>query len=146
ESGWYSLAESEMRREAFFKRACGVLSMLERARKPDLSHFANEAMNEADMQSLAKGPPFRIGGDPGVPDVTATVGRNPDGAWTLSADGQKAMMQEVAHADFNADGLGDMLVFVAISVEHGSATAAEVGLVEKKSANGSCAYTAALGG
>lgn len=146
ESGWYALAESEMRREAYFKRACGVLSMLERARTPDLSHFANEAMTDADMQSLAKGPPFRIGGDPGVPDVAATVGRSAEGGWTLSANGQKATMQEIAHADFNADGLGDMLVFVSISVEHGSATAAEVGLVEKKTANGPCAYAAALGG
>lgn len=145
ESGWYALTTAEMRREAYFERACGVLSMLERARAPEVSHFSGDRMSASDVASLADGPPFRIGADAATDAASepATVGGGDNGVWTLSAGGQAATVQEIAHADFNADGMGDMLVFVRMSVEGGTATAAEVGIVEKKSAEGPCAYAAA---
>lgn len=146
EAGWYALATSEMKREAFFQRACGVLSMLERARAPDLSHFVNGRMGDADARSLALAAPFGFGGDENAPAVPATMAPRGEGAWGLEGGDQKAVVQEIAHADFNADGLGDMLVFVSLSVEGGTATAAEVGLVVKRAAAGPCTYEGALGG
>ena len=134
-----------MRREAWFERACGVLSMLERARTPDATHFAGDRLTAADMTSLAKETPFRLGDDDAAATATpSTVSGGADGVWTLSAGGQSAVVQEIAHADFNADGLGDVLVFVSLSVEGGTATAAEVGVVEKKAADGPCAYSGAI--
>jgi hypothetical protein len=146
EAGWYALSTSEMKREAFFHRACGVLSMLERARTPDVSYFNDGRMQDADAASLSKNSPFGFGGDENAPAVAANVARGENGVWKLDGADQKAVMQEIAHADFNADGLGDMLVFVSLSVEGGTATAAEVGLVVKRAADGPCAYEGALGG
>ncbi len=146
EAGWYTLASSEMKREAYFQRACGVLSMLERARTPDLSYFADGHMHDSDAQSLATAAPFGVGAEEGIPAAPARVAAGGEGAWTLEGGDQKARMQEIAHADFNADGLGDMLVFVALSVEGGTATASEVGLIVKRAADGPCTYEGALGG
>ena len=146
EAGWYALASSEMRREAYFQRACGVLSMLERARAPDLSYFVDGRMHDEDARSLARGAPFGFAGDENAPAAPAVATSGGDGAWRLDGGDQKAMMQEIAHADFNADGLGDMLVFVSLSVEGGTQTASEVGLVVKRAADGPCAYEGTPGG
>lgn len=146
EAGWYALATSEMKREAYFQRACGVLSMLERARKPDLSYFAEGQMHDADAKSLGAASPFGFGGEENAPTTPASVAPEGAGVWRLTGGDQNAVMQEIAHADFNADGLGDVLVFVTLTVEGGSATASEVGLVVKRGADGPCAYEGAIGG
>ncbi|MEE2692387.1 MAG: hypothetical protein VX640_12685 [Pseudomonadota bacterium] len=128
--GWYALSTADMRREAWFVRACGTLALLKAARRADLTHFEDAAASEADMESLAATAPFRIGpAEEGAP--TAEVSRAGPAEWRLSVDGQFAVVQEIAHADFNADGLGDLLVFVSLNAGGGTATASRTGLLVK---------------
>lgn len=140
--GWYALSSRDMRREAYFRRACGALAFLERARKPDVTYFEDGALSEADVDSLAGTSPFRIGPavEPGARETT--IEKDPDGTWRLISDGQIALLQEIAHADFDGDGRGDMLVFVAMRVEGATAAASMAGLLEKASAAGPVVFVA----
>lgn len=142
EAGWYALSQSDIRREAYFQRACGALTALENARPPDVSYFNDGRMSGADMTLLAKAAPFQIGTDPAV-TAPPQIENGGEGVWVMRSGPQRMEMQEIAHADFNADGLGDVLAFVTLSVEGGTASAAQLGIVEKKSADGPCAWTAA---
>ncbi len=132
--GWYALSTREMRREAWFVRACGTLALLEVARRPDLSHFEGGDASQADMESLAAAAPFGIG-EAGAA-APMSVAKSGAAEWRLSGSGQSVVIQEIAHADFNADGLGDILVFASLGVEGGTAAASETGLLEKRKASG----------
>lgn len=132
--GWYALSTRELRREAWFVRACGVLDMLGRARAPDVSHFEDGRMAQADAAQLAAGPPFLIGES--AQAVVGAAARIGDAAWRISYPTGEAVIQEIAHADFNFDGRGDIFVFVSLSAQGGTATASETGLVEKNAADG----------
>jgi len=132
--GWYALSTREMRREAWFVRAGGTLALLEGARRPDLSHFAGGDASKTDIESLAEAAPFAIGETSAAAPMS--VAKSGDAEWRLSGDGQYAVIQEIAHADFNADGLGDVLVFVSIGAEGGTATVSDTGFLEKRKASG----------
>lgn len=133
--GWFALSTREMRREAWFVRACGTLALLEGARLPRESHFAEGALTEADLRSLAGSGRFRIG--PVSEGGSGEVAIDRDGAaWRLFAAGSRARLQEIAHADFNEDGRGDMLVFIVTQAEGGTATASAVGILDKPAAEG----------
>lgn len=140
--GWYALSTAEMRRDAYFQRACGVLDFLEAARAPDVSYFKDGALADADMRSLAETSRFRIGTAGDAPATTATASALSDGLWLIDSDDQSARLQEIAHADFNTDGRGDMLVFVTISVKDATATASLVGLLDKPSIDGPVRFVA----
>lgn len=131
--GWYALSGRDMRREGWFERACGALAMLEKARKADLSHFEGGMLSQNDMDALAEASPFRIG-EAQVAAMTAA--RTGPSEWRLLGGGQTAVIQEIAHADFSGDGLGDLLVFVTMRVEDGSAWASSTGYIEKTKASG----------
>ena len=130
-SGWYAGSTREMRREAFFSRACGVLSYLLDAKTPQRSFFKDGALTLEDVRSLGEGPPFGIASAEDATDATMDAAPAEDGVWRLSAGPQVARVQEIAHADFNNDGVGDVLAFVAIGVNDASAAAGAVGYLEK---------------
>jgi hypothetical protein len=140
--GWYALSSRDIRREAYFRRACAVLDLLEKARLPDVTYFEGGALSEADVESLAETAPFRIGPVEEAGAGETTISKEPDSAWRIASDGQIALLQEIAHADFDGDGRGDMLVFVAMRLEDGTATASMAGLLEKASASGPVAFVA----
>ncbi|MEZ5922422.1 MAG: hypothetical protein R3C60_13875 [Parvularculaceae bacterium] len=50
--GWFALSNADMRREGYFKRACGALSWLAKARPAAKTYFANGAANDADIASM----------------------------------------------------------------------------------------------
>ncbi len=160
--GWYAASTREMRREAYFNRACGTLGYLQKAGKPEKGYFKENGLSFEDTKSLMEVPPFRIVEDPvkSVSAESAEVTKNlkpfkdidPDkklkllesevseaivksevGVWSLEASGQKARVQELAYADFNADGVGDILVFIQISAVEATASIGQVGYLEKKS-------------
>lgn len=142
DEGWYALSSRDMRREAYFKRACGVLDFLTHAKKPDVTYFKDGALSETDVDSLAGTAPFHIGPskEPGLSETT--ISKQPDGTWRLISDGDVALLQEIAHADFDGDGRGDMLVFVSVGAQGGTATASMAGLLQKAAASGPVAFVA----
>lgn len=136
---WYSGTTRAMRREAFFERACGMLTYLAGAEAPVISHFENGLASRSDVASLSAGPPFKFVGNVEA-DALEPLSQHQiniqalsDGVWRVSAGGQSARVQEIAHADFNGDGVGDILSFISIGVDEATATVGVVGLMEKPS-------------
>lgn len=164
---YFALSNRELRREAFFVRACGALDMLEQARVPQVSWFDGGAMSERDLRDLARPgqlPAFGEGtqgdasADPGTesfdstditestPDVptpatSADIRQTADGEWRLSAPDTEIVMQEIAHADFNGDGIGDILVFMSVMPAGGTAQLSQLGLVERTDRSANCQFT-----
>ncbi|HOP19251.1 MAG TPA: hypothetical protein PK585_04145 [Amphiplicatus sp.] len=134
--GWYAETARDMAREGFFTRACGVVSMLAEARAPEVTYFDDGACTAGDIEAFAASAPigFTEGGEPSA--TSAGVERAGESEWAISSGDQKARLQEFAHADFNGDGRGDMLVFIHMSVEGGSASASRIGYLDKPSASG----------
>ncbi|MGF1543673.1 MAG: hypothetical protein ACFB00_04085 [Parvularculaceae bacterium] len=144
---WYVLSSREMRREAFFVRACGALDMMIRSRPAETSHFADEEMSADDMRALASKAPFRIAesADAPAPGDGMAIENERPGWWRMRLGDQTALLQEIAHADFNKDGVGDILAFAFVGVEDATVGVATVGLVEKASATAAPTFTPRLG-
>lgn len=138
-AGWYALSTKDMRHEAVFQRACGVLAMLEKA-QPAKTNFFKTGLTEADMKSLAEGAPFRFGPEFEMPSPAAVAKAGQ--SWKLSSAEETATIEEIAHADFNGDGRGDIVVFVTLGPVGGTATASEVGILEKPSEAGPVRFAA----
>ena len=153
--GWFAFSSRAMRREAFFRRACGVLDMLAWSRDPDASYFEEGAAALADIEALAASGAFGLAeGSPKAPPGSTTstddaapaisVRADAPGVWALSwAEDRAAVVQEIAHADFNADGAGDILVFIALGARGatGLAAASRLGFLEKVDAEGPARFT-----
>lgn len=138
---YYPISSREMRREDYFKRACGTLRLILSARKPETSFFSNGALARADMDSLAKGPPFKIAESVDDQEVPGVFEQSEQGWWRMEVESQNVTVQEIAHADFTRDGVGDMLVFVSITVTDGTAQAGRLGLLEKRTASSAIDFT-----
>ncbi len=137
DEAWYAGSTREMRREAYFQRACEFLSYIGKAGPAETTHFANGAPTYADLVSLSDGPPFQFGPQEEAErtsdlDISELV----DGVWVMASSFQKARLQELAHADFNGDGVGDILAHVAIAVEDATASVGMVGYLEKTAPDG----------
>lgn len=141
---WYAGSTREIRREAYFERACGILDYLRKAKAPRESFFENGRCSKEDMISMADGPPFKIIGGPD--DVAAVaidvasedlvsesiiVNEAEQGIWQMSSTGQAVRVHEIAHADFDGDGVGDILAHVFIGIEDATASAGLVGYLVK---------------
>ncbi len=134
---WYAGSTREMRREAFFQRACGFLRYIAKAAPAETTYFANGQTSHADLVSLSEGPPFQFAPEEQV-DRTSDLEIAPlaDGVWRMASSFQKVRLQELAHADFNDDGVGDILAHVAIGVEDATASVGMVGYLEKTAPGG----------
>lgn len=136
--GWYALSGADMRREEYFKRSCGALSMLVDARPARSSHFTDGRADEADVRSLARAQTFSLGEASADP---AEVLRVEAGVWKLATAESETIVYEIAHADFTGDGLGEILAYVSTGAVAGTARGGAIGLMEKPSAGGPCAFS-----
>lgn len=134
-AGWYAISTREMRREAWFKRACGTLSLLSAARRPDVSYFEGGASVLADFQSVAGNNWFAIGVEAQA-GALESVEHTGDYQWEILSPAAAATVQEIAHADFTGDGRGDILVFVSVQASDGAVASFDVGLLDKPVAGG----------
>ena len=158
--GWYAASSREMRREAYFTRACRALIYLSEANTAIATHFDGGRLSSGDIASVASKADFRFIESPlkivSMPnageDVSGAlvkpikaslteqsyegVSRVGSGKWGIDQENSKVQLQEMAHADFNGDGVGDVLVFVAIQAEGGTANVGHIGFLEKTEANG----------
>ena len=141
EKEFFPMSSREIRREQYFKRACGVLRALLSAREVEENYFAKQAMSQADMTSLAEGPPFRIAEALEANSIALALEKGEDGTWRMETEGQFAKFQEFAFADFNQDGIGDILAYVSINVREGTAQTGHLGLIEKTAADAEITFT-----
>lgn len=143
DAGWYAETTREMRREEVFTRACAAIAWLQSARPHAVSFFAQGALSEADIESAAIDAPAWFGEAP-IDALTDTMVTTKDAAgdWRVEMAGAAVVVQELAHADFNGDGVGDMLVLSTARAEGGTATASAVGLMVKTAAGAPCRFVA----
>lgn len=136
--GWYALSNSDMRREEYFKRACGALQLLVKAKPATETYFTNGRAAAADVMSMASSDSFGIGEavSAAAPEVTEVDA----GVWKIATPASETMVYEIAHGDFTGDGLGEILAYVSTGVAGGAARAGSIGLIEKSAANGPCAF------
>jgi hypothetical protein len=136
--GWGAVTGADMRREEYFRRACGALDMLVKARPAQSSNFADGKAAEADVRSMAAAEALGFGEvDASVPVEVAGAG---DGVWKLTIGQGETMVYEIAHADFTGDGAGEILAYLSVGAAGGTARTGAIGLMEKTSAGGPCGF------
>ncbi len=140
EQGWYALSNADMRREEYFKRACGALSMLVKGRAAVSSHFSLGKAAKEDVLSLAEQEAI-VFGEP-EPSVSIEVTNVEEGVWRMTIGQGETMIYEIAHADFNGDGLGEILAYMSTGPAGGTARVGAIGLIEKNASGGPCSFTA----
>ena len=133
--GWFAKSSRDMRREAYFIRACGVLDLLLEASPAAENHFADGAPSAADMASIGAERVLRVGDDPETDEGALVAERDDPAAWRLATLGQETRIEEIAVADFDRDGVAEILVFLVAGPTDGTATVAEVALLEKDGAD-----------
>lgn len=137
--GWYALTGAEMRREEYFKRACGALSMLVIAAPAKTTHFAGGAADVGDIRSMANAKATGIGET--QPSAPVDIAEIEDGVWKIEIGQGRTMVYEIAHADFTGDGVGEILAYVSTGALDGTARAGAIGMLEKPTAGGACSFS-----
>ncbi len=136
--GWATLSGADMRREEFFRRACGALDLLVKAAPAEFSHFAGGKAAAADVRSMATADAIGFGEtDASAPVEVADMG---GGVWKLTIGQGETMVYEIAHADFTGDGAGEILAYLSVGAAGGTARMGVIGLMEKASAGGPCGF------
>ncbi len=138
--GYGALTSADMRREEYFRRACGALALLSKAAPAQRSSFAGGKASQEDVRSMASTEATGLGETaPGAPvDVTAVS----DGVWRIRIGEGETMVYEIAHADFTGDGTGEILAYLTVGAAGGTARTGAIGLMEKSSADGPCGFSA----
>lgn len=133
--GRYAATTRDMRRAAYFVRACGALDLLLEARPAQTSYFVDGSPDATEIASLDGDSLLRLGADassaPGPPEVERQNATD----WRISFDDQQVILQEIANADFDGDGIEEILAFLAAGPEFGTAVVYTMALLEKDSAS-----------
>ncbi|MBT8473069.1 MAG: hypothetical protein HKN14_16610 [Marinicaulis sp.] len=134
--GWYALSSRAMRREAFFERACGVLDAIEKAQIAEFNYFADGSPTIDEMRNIsisvrnsANEPGQTVDGPETVEKLEGAVWRLKQGAYTL-------MLEEILNADFDNDGVAEILAFLVNVPDGGTARFVQMALIEKDLADG----------
>ena len=137
--GWYAATSSEMRREGFFVRACETLAALAEAQAPERSFFGGGSPNEKEVAAMSAS--FRFG-ETAIAPETVRVEQGGTYEWRIAAGPQTLTVQELANADFDNDGIEEILAFAAGAPAGGSAAYYVTGLIEKDADDAAVAFTA----
>ncbi len=136
--GWYAETTREQRREGYFVRACGALNALYDAQDPARSFF-NDGSPEAEDVAALKGV-MRIAET--MDEADAVVVETPGAfQWRITVDSRRVDMQELASADFDNDGIEEILVFLAGRSEGGTAVFYDIGFLQKDAAGAALTFT-----
>ncbi len=106
-AGWYALSSADMAAEGFMKRNCGAIEALARG------HVARSSFL----------------GKVKLSDAGASIGELGPG---VAAD---TTFEEIARADFNGDGVEDILAFASIRAEGGTMRADETIVLSRNDVN-----------
>lgn len=137
--GYSALTSADLRREEYFRRACGALALLSKAEPAQRSNFAGGKASQEDVRSMASTEATGFGETaPAAPVDVAWVS---DGVWRIRIGEGETMVYEIAHADFTGDGTGEILAYLTVGAAGGTARTGAIGLMEKASAGGNCAFS-----
>jgi hypothetical protein len=139
-AGWYAASAADMRREEYFRRACGALAMLTKAKPAATSNFANGRANREDVVSMANADALSFG--EATPSASVDVVEAQEGVWKITIGAGETMIFEIAHADFTGDGVGEILAYASVGAVGGTARTGTIGLMEKPGAGGPCSFSA----
>lgn len=137
--GWAALSSADMRREEYFRRACGALGLLSAARPARTSHFADGRASAEDVRTMATTEALGFGEM--EPSASVDVAAAGDGVWRVTIGGGETMIYEIAHADFTSDGAGEILAYVSVGAAGGTARTGAIGFMEKPAAGGPCGFS-----
>ncbi len=126
--GWGGVSSVDMADEAHFDAKCGIVELAKRAELPADTSFVTGQLTREHLEALAIADWPNIGGDDN--SSTALVTKQGEGVWLAEYGVMFAVLSEIAHADFNKDGHGDMLVFLLASPMDGSAQISYYALIE----------------
>lgn len=140
--GWYALSTYDQSMESYFKRACGVLSLMTSGAKPARSYLdtGKEGFGSADKISaeaigglVPEGRGLTVGDL--VRSGTVTILAEEPHRMVVSANGMKGDLTELARGDFDGDGTADILAFLTVHAENGSFRSYQVEVLTRKAAN-----------
>ena len=146
QQGWFAISTRDQRREAFFARACLFLTYLREAEMPTSSHFDGRQLTQSDISTLEPRGLFQMTGVAGA--AAAGEDRDSDagfsvsryrplaGSWQVDLTDQQVVIQPLLHADFDDDGVGDILAFVRPQYESGTANHGTIGFFKKVNEDG----------
>lgn len=148
QSGYYALTNFDIKMSTFFEHHCGLLSSLQAATTPERSFIADPRVGIVDLQLI----PFSffpsLGDEPQEDDPAASYQSKVDDGTivikrlrqnTLCVEEPEGMGQqliEVARADFNSDGIEDILLFEYCYATHGTLGFGGIRILTRKTANG----------
>lgn len=138
-NGWYALSNADMRREEYFRRACGALSLLVTAKPARMSHFAGGRAERSDIWSMAREDAIAFG--EAAPEAPIDVAEIESGVWKVAIGQGETVVYEIAHADFTGDGVGEILAYVSAGAPGGTARVGSIGFIEKPNAGGPCSFS-----
>jgi hypothetical protein len=149
-AGYYARTTFEMKMSVFFEHQCGLLSALSRATLPTRSHFSEPRVGLPDLQLL----PFALFpniGERAEPEAVTDQSTYQDkvdagvlrvkrvGSTLLNIEEPEGMGQhlvEVIRADFDGDGLEEILVFEYCYATHGTLGFGGIRLLSRKAGQG----------
>ncbi|MFC2953794.1 hypothetical protein ACFOOP_17785 [Marinicaulis aureus] len=135
--GWYALSSREMRREAYFVRACGILAALANAQPAGATYFSNGSPEAEEVALFAGTMKFGEAG----PSEDIHVEKTPGAIWRISSGDMNWLIHEIANADFDNDGVEEIMIFTAGAPEGGTASFYSAGLLEKDTAGAALSFT-----
>jgi hypothetical protein len=136
--GWYAATSREMRREAYFVRACGALAALDKAQEAKQSYFTGGSPTTEEVAAMASAMRF---GEASAAAEDIHVDQAAGHIWRISADAIAVQIHEIANADFDNDGVEEILAFSSGAPAGGTASFYDVGLIEKDSAEAALVFT-----
>ncbi|MEM9837590.1 MAG: hypothetical protein AAF830_00400 [Pseudomonadota bacterium] len=126
--GWGGMSSADMRREARFYRACGLLRLTENADPMPVAPALNrDVMQSLDRDTLPTFGEVRFDAS----DELTKEGERP-AIWAVDGDSYICRMAYLATADFNADGSADHLMEWALAAKEGSFRETGFGLIEMR--------------
>lgn len=129
--GWYALSSRDMRRQAVFERACGTIAMLRESAPPRSTQFADTGCTQDDMLAVARSTPLLFSETRAAAPADVAVEKAAAGDWRLRGAGEEARILEIAHADFDGDGEGEILAFASLAAPGGTAALGVLGLIRR---------------
>lgn len=128
---WGPLTTAGRAQEARFERYCGLMALAEVAEVPRSSRFDGNGLSRAELEAVPVGQWPRLGeAAPKAPIFSQDDEANPR-RWVGDTETLHLMVFDVAHADFDGDGLGERLLNIAGRARGGSAGFAGYYLLEQ---------------
>ena len=153
QSGYYALTNFDIKMSTFFEHQCELLNAIKTAKVPECSFIDNPRVGVVDLQLLPFSLFSLLGDVPDVDDTTATYqSKVDDGTINIKRikqnmvcveekEGMGQQLIEVLRADFNGDGLEEIMLFEYCYATHGTFGAGRIRILSRNTFDGSFELT-----